>query len=404
MSKREYYLSELNISDRHGGGLTLQRILGDDLGGFNNFLQIRDFSKGFPTNGNYTIKEINLWEQLPVFSGRRMPRRFTWDYFINQYKRIAGIPNPKYLDYDYYNLEYSEILTRKIFLYDSKILIVPQHFQSVLLTNMLSSRQEMNYAVWMMDDHVLRYSRDKGFHYRYPPYYSRHFKTFLRKAKTVFVISENMRQFYKERFGIDSLVLFGPSDPVPAKIPARIHQGPIRLCYFGAVWKWQEDALQKLVAIIERLNAALDIYTYHEVNSDVRNNPSITVKEPVSPDKVKNLMASYDGVAILYGFSDEVRALSELNISTKLSECLASGIPTVLVGPEYGAMTRFARQHKCCVVLSDLNDRGQIESFRNAFTPAYREMLLEKARWVSENITSTEAMREVWREGWSRLD
>jgi hypothetical protein len=67
-------------------------------------------------------------------------------------------------------------------------------------------------------------------------------------------------------------------------------------------------------------------------------------------------------------------------------------------------MTRFARQHKCCVVLSDLNDRGQIESFRNAFTPAYREMLLEKARWVSENITSTEAMREVWREGWSRLD
>ena len=403
MSNAQYYLSELNLSDRHGGGLTLHRILGDDLDHFDLFLQVHKYSRTFPTNPTYVEKEVNLREQCPKFSRPGMPARFSVPYLINQFKRFADIPNPRYLDYDYYNLKISEILTNDIPVHDGKLLVVPQHFQSVLLTNMLFSRKKLTYAVWMMDDHVLRYNRRKGFHYPYPTYYSKKFRTFLRNAKTIFVISDSMGRFYKDRFGVDSLVLFGPSDPQPAKKPARKVERTIRLCYFGAVWKWQEDALEKLAGALGRLDATLDIYTYHEVKPEIKANPLIRVQEPVSAERVKSLMAEYDGVIILFGFDDDVRALSELNISTKLSECLASGIPTVMVGPEYGAMTQFARQHQCCVVLSDMNDPDQVRDFRCAFTSPQQDQLLEKARWVSENITSTAAMRKVWKEGWSRL-
>lgn len=401
--KKTYYLSEMNLSEKHGGGLTLHRVLGEDLDRFDHFIQLFD-PKQFPTSGLYVNKEMNIWKKFPEFVWKEMPQRFSVEYIVNYLKRSLGMPNPKYLDYDYKNIHFPKILESSINFDESRFLIVPQHHQSVLLTNILSARHNMEYAAWIMDDHVLRYTKEKGFHYPAPLYYEKKFRTFLKNAKTIFVISDNMKRFYKERFGVDSHVLFGPSDVEERKIAEHHHGGDIRLCYFGAVWKWQEDALDKLASALGSLNATLDIYTFHQVKEEVRSNARIKIKEPVRAEEVKELMGGYDGVAILYGFSDEVRALSELNISTKLSECLASCVPTVLVGPEYGAMTQFGRKYQCCVILSDLNDAGQINDFKNAFAPGRRGELLEKAQQVAENITSTAAMRKVWREGWSKLN
>lgn len=393
----------MNISDRHGGGLTLQRILGETINEFDEFLQLFD-PKDFATSEKVVPKETPLWKQFPEFRWKEMPKRYSPAYFYNLARRTLGLPNQMYLDYDYKNLHFSRILLARIDFDNSSFLVVPQHHQSVLLTNILASKRNMRYCAWVMDDHVLRFNRNSGFHYPRPPYYEKAFKTFLSRAKCVFVISENMRQFYKKRFDIDSLVLFGPSDWSGQQAIVSLPDGPIRLCYFGAVWKWQEDALEKLSNALGSLDATLDIYTFHKVPQTVADNKRIRIMEPVSSHLVKERMNQYDAVSILFGFSDEVRALSELNISTKLSECLASGIPTILVGPEYGAMTDFGRRHECCIILSDLTDQRQIEEFKIALHSPKREVLLEKASIVSQHITSTQAMRDIWNIGWSRLN
>jgi hypothetical protein len=41
----DFYLSEMSVSDRHGGGLTLQRVLGDDLDRIRLFAHISRFAE-----------------------------------------------------------------------------------------------------------------------------------------------------------------------------------------------------------------------------------------------------------------------------------------------------------------------------------------------------------------------
>jgi hypothetical protein len=403
-NRKAYYLSEMNLSDRHGGGLTLQRILGDEIDAFDNFIQIFEFPENFPTAKRFLPKEVNLWKDLPRFIHRKTPRRFSKDYFVIHLKRLFGIPLPDYRQYDFRNVHYHKELKNKLSFDKSKFLVVPQQVYSIYLTNFLYDKYKIKYAVWIMDDHVLRYSKEKGFHYPHPTTYESRFRKFLKNAKVVFVISPNMGDFYKNRFGVDGKVLFGPSDYQAEELNGQKVKASsataITLCYFGALWKWQEDALERLIDILNRLDADLHIFSFSNASDKVRSHARVKIMEPVSSDAVMAIIRTYDGVVVPYGFADELKPLSVLNISTKLSECLASGIPTVLVGPEDGAMTRFAREYNCAIILSDFQNPEQIVSFKEAFKPERKEGLLKNARWVSDNITSTSAMRKVWNEGW----
>jgi hypothetical protein len=403
-NRKVYYLSEMNISDRHGGGLTLQRILGNEIEQFDNFIQIFEFPEHLPTAQRFLAKEINLWKDLPRFVYRKTPKRFTKDYFIVHFKRIFGFPLPDYRPYDFRNLYYHEKIRTKLSFDNSKILVVPQQIHSIYLTNFLYEKYKIKYAVWIMDDHVLRYDKANGFHYPHPLTYERRLRKFLKNARVIFVISQNMKEFYKRRFGVDGTVLFGPADPheEELKVEKVSASSPtaLTLCYFGALWKWQEDALERLVDILDRLDADLHIFSFSKATEKIATHERVKIMAPVVAEKVQATIRKYDGVIVPYGFADKLKPLSVLNISTKLSECLASGIPTVLVGPEDGAMTRFAREHNCAVILSDFQNAEQILSFKEAFKPDTKEVLLRNARWVSKNITSTSAMRKVWNEGW----
>lgn len=400
-SRKIYYLSEMNLSDRHGGGLTLQRVLADDLDHFDHFIQLFQFQGNFPTHEKYADRELNLWKEMEPFVYPGMPSRLSLEYFRYQYKRFLGIPNPKYVYEDNRVAQYYRALSNKVSFRESVFFVVPQHAQSVSLTNFLYRQHSIHYAAWVMDDHLLKYDQDRGFHY--PENFEVYFRTFLKNARLVLVISENMRNFYLERFGIDSIVLFGPADANDTLMTSNNPDGGIKLCYFGALWKWQEDAIEKLIGISDQLDATLDIYTYHEVNEGIRAHARVNVKQPVAARQVKSLMLQYDGVIIPFGFDDEVRALSELNISTKLSECLASGVLTVLVGPEYGAMTAFARKHQCAVILSDVNSTEQIQSFKESFQTGKRTAILKAANRTSRAFTSTAAMQKVWKAAWEKM-
>jgi hypothetical protein len=401
-----YYLSEMNLSDRHGGGLTLQRILGNDLDNFDNFIQLFEFPGNFPTADRFISREINLWKDLPPFKQRKTPKRFTRDYFVVHFRRFFNLTLPDYRHYDFKTLYFYEKLAGILSLDNSKFLVVPQQIQSIYLMNFLYKKHKMEYAVWMMDDHLLRYNNSKGFHYPHPPAYEGQFRRFLKNARVVFVISPNMKDFYKDRFGIQADVLFGPSDPAMEELKVDNVMGSpstaITLCYFGALWKWQEDALEKLLQALDKLDVDLHIFSFNVVSEKISKHNRVKIMEPVKAHEVKALMRTYEGVIVPYGFSDDLKPLSALNISTKLSECLASGVPTVLVGPDDGAMTLFGKQYKCAIILSNVEDSEQLLSFKEAFKPERKKALLRNAKWVSENITSTDAMKKIWRDGWQR--
>lgn len=80
-SQKLYLLSEMNLSDRHGGGLTLQRILSDDLNNFDHFIQLMDYPS-FPTNPKYIPKVIELWKDLPEFVKPEFSSKFSKEYLV----------------------------------------------------------------------------------------------------------------------------------------------------------------------------------------------------------------------------------------------------------------------------------------------------------------------------------
>src|SRR5215216_3274697 len=103
----------------------------------------------------------------------------------------------------------------------------------------------------MMDDQVVHWQNG----WIYPTDFEKEFKFHLQHAKHVFVISPIMSEFYRNHFGVKSNVLFSPTDPVGALIyESPDPLGPIRICYFGAIWNWQKDALARLVENLEMLN------------------------------------------------------------------------------------------------------------------------------------------------------
>jgi hypothetical protein len=51
--KFDFYLSEMSVSDKHGGGLTLQRILGADLEDIDSFIHVNRFATDLPVKGRF---------------------------------------------------------------------------------------------------------------------------------------------------------------------------------------------------------------------------------------------------------------------------------------------------------------------------------------------------------------
>lgn len=382
------------------------RILGDEINLVRNLISpIRYSVAGFENIAELEERDMKLWLTPGDFVQKQMPARLTKQYVKNQILRFLSMPNPTYINWDYYRTVYVDYLRSKIDLANARFLVVPQQVPSVILANQLHRLCKVPYASWMMDDHLLRYDHETGsYGYPYPENYEKEFGYHLRNAKHVFTISPELSAFYKKRFGVDSTVLFSPADPVVKPInSAKGRENSLRFCHFGRIWKWPVDAVEKFATHLESLNGTLDIYSHFPLEGCLKENPRVFEKEPIAPGEVSSRMQEYDAVTIFYGMEDSVRPLSAFNISTKMSECLASGLPVVFVGPEYGAMTQWARKHGCGLILSEIDNDNQVRNIRNLNDSDFATSVALRCLSAAREFTSHQAMRKIWEHGWTKV-
>ncbi len=114
-------------------------------------------------------------------------------------------------------------------------------------------------------------------------------------------------------------------------------------------------------------------------------------------------MRSYDAVVLPASFEPAVRAMSEFNIATKMSECLASGAVTLFVGPDYSAMGRFLEKHGAAVLVMDNAPSAVIGSIERLRSSQNRRAVLESANLVQSQM-SVAAMHGIWLKGVARLN
>jgi hypothetical protein len=391
--RKNYYLSEMPIADDGGGGLTLQRVLQCDLNGFDLFIHVHSNNEPLSVSDRLADRQLNLHHLYPVPTFTPQTPRSYFDRALD----CARFPTTYSWTLNRWGRRVAAYIARRAQLAGSSWLVVPQGIQSVLAMNHVWKRHPVRYVTWMMDDHVLYWKN----RLRYPfAWFENEFAFHLRNAHQVFVISPAMQQFYREKFGVTSEVLFGPADLATHPVyQSQASSGPIRLAYFGSLWTWQRDALARLISHLAQIDATLDVFGFNSLPVELKS-PRVCARPPVPAEDVISHMREYDGVVIPAGFVDEVRNLSELNISTKLSECLTCGTLPILIAPEFAAMTKFVRKHGGALVVSDFSSPDQINELRAIKSTKLRRRLLDEARRVAVAECSSAVMRSRWDRVW----
>lgn len=388
-----YYLSEMAVSNLHGGGLTLQRVLQDDLHAFVSFLHVNNFADVAPIAPQFAGREWNLHQRFPrpEFESR------SGSYYLDRVMARLGSISPCKSALHRWCRRIADHVLSQLPAGSSPWLVVPQGTASVLVMNHIWRQRQVPYLTWIMDDHAVRWRNG----WKYEPGFEPEFRFHLRNAKSVLVISSAMQQFYRERFGVESQVLFGPADPEgsPAYRSAS-PGGPVRLAYFGAIRDWQADALAGLAAQLDPAQITLDLFGLQEPPAELRR-PAVSVLPPIPAQDVLSRMRTYDGVVIAASFKEELRNLTEFNIATKLSECLASGTVPVIVAPAYSAMVRFATANGGALILSDFGDNRQFGAIRDLKRLEVRETLLRQALATAARECSSAVMRQRWVRAWN---
>ena len=280
-------------------------------------------------------------------------------------------------------------------------LVCPQHAASLYVLERLRRIRRLKYVTWVMDDHLVRW-RDGA--WCYPPHTEELFARHLRQARAVFVISPVMADLYRERFGVESRVLFGPADaPAPVEPQPQSPTGPLRLAYFGAVDSWQLDALSLVADSLVESGASLEVYTGLTELPEALRSDTVRLMGRIPADQVMATMRSYHAVVLPISFSPAQRNMSELNIATKMSECLASGTVTLAVGPPYAAMIRYLQQHAAAICVTQPSAAAMGEALASLADPEQLTAIAAKAQTLAREHLSTAAMRAVWREGLAQL-
>jgi hypothetical protein len=266
----------------------------------------------------------------------------------------------------------------------------------------LTRQCPVNYISWVMDDHLIRWIDGE---WQYPRGVESLFARHLRAAKRVFVISPAMGEFYRQRFGVVSQVLFGPTEPHEWQAEISSNARPeIRLGYFGAVAWWQTDALALLADALSAAGATLDIYSSCSSLPPELQRQGVSLKASIPADKVLETMRGYDAAVLPISFLPEVRHLSEFNIATKMSECLASGTITLVVGPRYAAMVKYLQPAGVACFLTDPHQENLPEQLRKLKNLEYRSSILNRAQQLVKAELSTSVMRHRWRDGLATLN
>lgn len=383
-----YYLSEISVSGQHGGGLTLQRILQDDLHLFRQYFVISAFGTQFtpvPAVAEHTVGVCGI-EDTYLNKGRvrRRLRRFLQDRGWLMGWNARSIVRR---------------LQRKATMEESYWLVVPQSELSVRVTNLLYEKYKIKYAIWQMDDHLVRHTNGQ---LRYEEPIQKQMAAFMRHAAFRWVISPAMQEWYHQKWGVRSQVLFGPgaATGLPLRVQAT-QQQPLRLVYFGAVTAWQLDALVFLADQLKVINAELHIYSAKDNLPEAIKKSGVEYKGSVPGSEVAALANSYDGIILPISFAPALYNLSALNIATKMSECLASGTVTVVIGPDYAAMVQYLQPHDCALLITDQDKAAeQLQQLRDE---AKRETWLNNAATLVSRQLTPAAMHSNWRKGYEVL-
>jgi len=383
--------SEMAVSDGHGGGLTLQRVLGSDLDAFDLFVHPGGFARQAPPARRFAPRSV----QIDFWPDTVWCRRLLGCTMADRLARRPGLRRAF--------CRRAAVRMRALLRGRDRVrcLACPQGDFVPRILGDIRRGNPFPYVTWMMDDHCLRREGDS---WRYDPEMEDLMRAHLQGAAHVFVISPALGRFYRERFGVEATVLFGPADPVgEPRWDISSGGGPIRCGYFGHVGPWQVDALEAFVnAAVSPRRATLDVWSRQDLPEEIKV-AGVSARGAAAPEDVVAKMREYDAVLLPISFKEALANMSHFNIATKMSECLASGTMTLAIGPSDSAMVDYLAPEDAAVVVTSPATEAMRRGVEAVRDPGLRRRVLANARRLVATRLSVEAARATWRAGWEKV-
>lgn len=182
----------------------------------------------------------------------------------------------------------------------------------------------------------------------------------FQKTVHLIAICEEIKTTYVNKFGTEATVIMTGSD-FEVENDIKIKSNPTSLSYFGNIRCNRNISLAEVGRALEEINQQehteykLKIYTSEKdsnILSVLDGIESVQMCEFVIGDEFIKAFKSADVLLHVEAFDEESMDLVKNSISTKIADCLGSGIPFVAYGPEGIASINYLKKNNCAFVVS----------------------------------------------------
>jgi glycosyltransferase involved in cell wall biosynthesis len=222
-------------------------------------------------------------------------------------------------------------------------------------------------------------------------------------------ISEEMRQEYARRYGVDSRVLHnGAADDLFAQSAPPAHPGGVFVVrYLGSIVPGQHfGAIEDIADAVRSLADAgvpvrFEIWggSWTQQNAEkLTDGRAVVYCGAIGKADGFALLKSADLLVIPVSFDPASFPKNRLSLPTKLAECLASGTPTLVYGPAGAAPVEFCRRHRVGSFIDERSPEGVSAYIRNMVEnrAAARAAAAPDREFVRQHYTAAHA-RDTFR-------
>ena len=217
-------------------------------------------------------------------------------------------------------------------------------------------------VLYIVDDWVNSRVSDKWPSVLWRKRYDKAFRDVLSISSGNLSICQEMSDAYKERYGIDFVPFHNPVDvSFWESLCSQKKYGSetVSLLYVGKINADTQNCLIDCCKVVEELNnegksICFDVYSpNYRIKYDLFDSYNhCHLFPPVPHESIPELTKSYSALFLTLGFSKESIKYVKLSMPTKLTEYLASGLPTVLYCSSEIALFHYVQANGCAFICS----------------------------------------------------
>lgn len=226
----------------------------------------------------------------------------------------------------------------------------------------------------------------------------------LRDAAGVFATNELLAESYLKRYAVTPIIVHNPASPesfVEISKPTSIGGDRLKILYTGSVYDAQSDAIQNLVAALERCasKAELHIYTRH-TDKDLRKHGivgPVIRHDHVGHSEIIDIQKRADILFLPLSFRSRFPEAVRTAAPGKMGEYLASGRPILVHAPADSHISQFFTRKGCGIVVDKPDPDALAEAIARLDRDLHlRSQIVLKAKEAAQDFSLARSRDTFW--------